>query len=276
MRRGARDALRIARSLSRSLSLSLSLCAWSAAAGQGTDSLKAAITAAPAAAPTAPRAIRVDPARLRAGRALYRVTLVRGDSTDTLGTHSTSQQAVDYAGRRAWLMLEQRGGRATSLDSLVMDSTSGRALHWGGVAPLSHLALELSLDTLYGVIASSQGRVTVKAGVPAGAVLGGAWLALALQQAPLSPSYADSTDLVVADVAGVTVLAASAMVEREETVGTLAGPFDCWVVRLSGSFGDVRLWVAKDGRALVRREQSLARMNAVLVEELVVLDGAAP
>ena len=228
------------------------------------------------AATVASAQLRVDPARLHAGRELYRVSVMHGDTTDTIGTHSVTQSAADYGGRRVWVLAEQRAGRAVSLDSLVIDSASARPVHWGGMLPLSHLALELANDTLYGVIASSQGRASVNAGVPPNAMLTGAGLAEALLQAPLSLIWTDSTSIVVADVAGVAVLPSAVMVEREESVNTLAGRFDCWVVKLAGAFGELRLWVARDGRAIVRREQALPRAGGVLVEELVVLERAAP
>ena len=68
---------------------------------------------------------------------------------------------------------------------------------------------------------------------------------------------------------GVSVIGVELRVAGEDTVTVPAGTFPSWLVVIKGDQVDQRLWIAKDGQAIVKVAISVPQMPGTLMETVL-------
>jgi hypothetical protein len=176
-----------------------------------------------------------------------------------------------YGGQPSWrLTIDGERGRLRFADSLWVGRADLRPQHWGSTQGLGQIAAEFARDSVFGVVTSPVGRLSLQAGLPAGALVNEAMTDAALRILPLAPGYADSVTMLVVDIGALATVRARLSVEGEERVVVPAGLFDAWIVSLTAERGAATYWVAKDSQLVVKVEQVLPQLGGmVLRRELV-------
>ena len=207
---------------------------------------------------------------LKDGTATYATTMsVRGQTMKLTTTRSIQSSEVN--GVRTWRVVEVSSsamGEAT--DTLEMDATTmlpvRRSMKQG---PMTIL-LSFTPDVINGTIAGPMNMpINVK---KTGAVLSdGTGVELPLSTAPLAKGYAAT--LKVFDIMGGQVKEMNVRVTGTEMVATPAGTFNAHVVEvkpIEGGSDGTKIWVATEGRAIVKSETVLpaAMGGGTVVSEL--------
>jgi hypothetical protein len=219
-----------------------------------------------AAAP--PRVL--DASRLRPGSLVYTAHLRRADSTFNIGERTLSVVATTYAGIDAWLLLETTTGppQYALSDSVVVDRSTLRLMHWGSYVDFTRAVAEFRSDSMFGGVTSPASRRTIIAPMPGNTLLTASVTEAALSIYPLIPDLRDSVTVAVIDPARTLTVRAEVAVVGEERVTVAAGTFDCWLVALTTDNGGPTYWVAKNDGTVVRSSRIVPESGGMLTYEL--------
>jgi dipeptidyl aminopeptidase/acylaminoacyl peptidase len=194
---------------------------------------------------------------LKAGTASYSSTMsARGQSLKLTTTRSLQKASLN--GAPVWRIVEVSTspmGEAT--DTLDMDATTLLPLRRSMKQGAMTIGLAFEAGAINGKIAGPMNMpINVK---KSGAVLSdGIGVELPLSTAPLAAGYA--AGVKVFDIMGGRVKDMVARVTGDEKVTTPAGTFDAHVVEVRPAEGGnegVKIWIAKEGRAIVKSETNL-------------------
>lgn len=216
--------------------------------------------------------LRVDASRLVPGQFVYQTVLEKDVSGTQLGTRTVSVAPATYNNAPAWLLLETRSGDAIPMaDSLFVEQTTLRPIHWGSTIARARLSAEFRGDTLFGGASAPAGRKSLVAALPPATLINGVMLEAVLRLLPLQTGWEDSSSTLSVALNGVSALPARISVIGEDRVRVPAGQFDCWVVSVRA--GDVTrgmYWVTKRDPIVVRSALDVPSMGgAQYVSSLV-------
>lgn len=191
---------------------------------------------------------------LKPGSTTYASTMsARGQSLKVTTTRTV--QAAEVNGARAWRIVEVSSspmGEAT--DTLDVDAATMLPLRRSMKQGPMTIGLTFGPDVIDGKIAGPMNMpINVKKSGPV--LSDGTGVELPLSTAPLAPGYA--AGLKVFDIMGGQVKEMTARVTGAEKVTTPAGTFDAHVVEVKPADGGnegMKLWIAKEGRAVVKSE----------------------
>jgi hypothetical protein len=231
-------------------------CVCFASSARGQDSLMI---------PALPFVPHLAPARL-----VYQASVRRGDSLRVLGERSVTVAPANYLGISAWLLIEQTQAPAPFglSDSLFVDRTTLRPLHWSTHVDYVQIVAEFRDDSIFGGMTSPAGRRTIVMGMPGTALVTSAMTEAAVPLFPLAPGFSDSVDVVATDLARTTILRGALTVLGEERVTVPAGTFDAWLVTLTTDAGGPTYWVAKKEHIIVRSTRLVPETGAMLTYDL--------
>ena len=212
---------------------------------------------------SAPRLLHVDPTRLTPGQFVYETVLEHDITATALGSRTVSATPASYNGTNAWLLLESKsGGTISSLDSLFVDQTALRPLHWSSTIGKAHLGIEFRNDSAFGGTNAPSGRQSVFSAVPPATIVNAAMLEMALRTLPLNAAWEDSTTTLSVSLNGVTPLPTRVAVIGEDNVRVPAGQFDCWVVSVrAADLTRGMYWVTKSNPIVVRSALDVPGLN---------------
>ncbi len=194
---------------------------------------------------------------LKPGASSYASTMsARGQSIKVTTTRTI--QPAEVNGTKVWRVVEVSTspmGEAT--DTLDMDAASLLPVHRSMKQGPMTIVISFGPDVIDGKIAGPMNLpINVK---KSGAVLSdGTGVELPLSTAPLADGYA--AGLKVFDLMGGRVKDMTARVTGTEKVTTPAGTYDAYVVEVQPVEGDnegVKLWIAKEGRTIVKSETKI-------------------
>ena len=111
---------------------------------------------------------------------------------------------------------------------------------------------------MFAALKDYQGRGSVAAGIPHGALITPAMVDRLLALVPLSASYRSGASLVNIEDRGPQTVPATLGVEGQEQVLLGAQPVDCWVVVLRTPTTEKRYWVQKSPQRVVKTERQVA------------------
>jgi hypothetical protein len=192
-------------------------------------------------------------AALRPGIFVYETSLERDASTTPLGTRTVNVSQSPIAGSPAWLLLETRTGDAVpGADSLYVDPTTLRPMHWSSTIGQAKLAAEFQGDTVYAGASAPQGRRSVIGAVPPRTIVSTAMLETVLRLLPLQPAWEDSATTLSLSLSGLALYPTRIAVIGEDRVHVGAGDFDCWVVSVHTEVSRGLFWVTKQDPIVVR------------------------
>jgi dienelactone hydrolase len=194
---------------------------------------------------------------LKPGSSSYSSTMsARGQSIKVTTTRVIQPAAVN--GTKVWRVVEVSTspmGEAT--DTLDMDAASMLPVHRSMKQGPMTIVISFGPDAIVGTIAGPMNMpVNVK---KSGAVLSdGTGVELPLSTVPLADGY--TAGLKVFDLMGGRVKDMIARVTGTEKMTTPAGTYDTYVVEVAPVDGDkegVKLWIAKEGRMIVKSETQI-------------------
>ena len=229
------------------------------------------VTAQFAPAPSA-RTLRVDGTRLPRGQFVYETVLEHDLTGTSLGTRTVTMAPAPYKGIGAWLFVESKAGaRIAGTDSLYVESSTLRPLHWSSTIGRARLGLEFRDDSAFGGTSAPAGQRSIVSAVPPGALVNAAMLDAVLRLLPIHAAWEDSANTLSVSLGGLTTLPTRISVIGEDNVRVPAGQFDCWVVSVRAA--DVTrglYWVTKTDPIVVRSALDVPGMNgAQYVSSLV-------
>ena len=218
-----------------------------------------------------PSAAPVASAGLRSGQFTYQATLESGSGTTIIGTRTVTISPATYAGSPAWLLFEARTGDGIGAsDSLFLDFTSLRPVHWSSTLGEARVAAEFRSDTAFGGVTSPVGRRSMVLGMPDRTLVNATMLETMLRLAPLQTVWEDSTSMLSIALGDNAVLPARMSVIGDDRVRVPAGTFDCWVVSVHADQGRGLYWVTKQNPIVVRSAVDVPTLGgAQLVNSLV-------
>jgi hypothetical protein len=222
----------------------------------------AALTAQTPFAST-PRLLHFDPARLTPGQFTYETVLEHDITGTALGSRTVSATPTTYNGANAWLLLESKtGGSIAGLDSLFVDQTALRPLHWSSTIGRAHLGIEFRNDSAFGGTTAPPGRHSVFTALPPATMVNAAMLEMVLRTLPLNGAWEDSTTTLSVSMNDVTPLPTRIAVIGEDNVRVPAGQFDCWVVSVrAADLTRGMYWVTKQDPIVVRSALDVPGLN---------------
>jgi len=194
---------------------------------------------------------------LKPGKASYASTMsTRGQSVKVTSTRTIEPATVN--GTKLWRVSEVNTspmGEAT--DTLEMDAVTMLPIRRSMKQGAMTIGISFGADVIDGKIAGPMNMpINVK---KSGAVLSdGTGVELPLSTAPLAAGYAAS--LKVFDIMGGQVKEMNARVTGTEKVTTPAGTYETHVVEVrpvEGGNEGVKLWIAKEGRMIVKSETTI-------------------
>lgn len=210
-----------------------------------------------------PRMLHFDPSRLTPGQFVYATTLEHDITGTSLGTRVVTAVSTTYNGASAWLLIEAKtGGSIAGLDTLFVDRTGLRPLHWSSTIGRAHLGIEFRNDSAFGGTTAPAGRRSVFAALPPATMVNAAMLEMVLRTLPLNGAWEDSTTSLSVSLNGVTPLPTRIAVIGEDNVRVPAGQFDCWVVSVrAGDLTRGMYWVTKSDPMIVRSALDVPGLN---------------
>jgi hypothetical protein len=212
---------------------------------------------------SSPRLLHFDPTRLTPGQFVYETVLEHDITATALGSRTVSAAPTTYTGTNAWLLLESKsGGTVATVDSLFVDQTALRPLHWSSTIGRAHLGIEFRNDSAFGGTTAPSGRQSVFSAVPPATMINAAMLEMALRTLPLNEAWEDSTTTLSVSLNGVTPLPTRVAVIGEVNVRVPAGQFDCWVVSVrAADLTRGMYWVTKRDPIVVRSALDVPGLN---------------
>ena len=224
------------------------------------------------APPPAARVLRVDGTRLTRGQFVYEAVLEHDITGTALGTRTVTMAPATYNGIGAWLFVESKTGEMIpGTDSLYVESSTLRPLHWSSTIGRARLGLEFRDDSAFGGTSAPTGQRSIVSAVPPGSLVSAAMLEAVLRLLPIHAAWEDSASTLTVSLGGLTALPTRISVIGEDNVRVPAGQFDCWVVSVRA--GDVTrgmYWVTKTDPIVVRSALDVPGMNgAQYVSSLV-------
>lgn len=199
------------------------------------------------------RMLHIDASRLTPGQFIYQAVLEHDITATALGTRTVAVSRASYNGAGAWLLVETKTSESVpALDSLFVDQTSLRPLHWASTIGRARLGLEFRNDSAFGGTNAPAGRRSVFTALPPGTLVNAAMLEMALRTLPLNIGWEDSTTTISVSLNGVSALPTRMAVIGEDNVRVPAGQFDCWVVSVRAADTRGMYWVTKRDAMVVR------------------------
>ena len=210
-----------------------------------------------------PRVLHFDPARLTPGQFSYETVLEHDISGTALGTRVVTATSTAYNGAPAWLLIEAKtGGSIAGLDTLFVDQSGLRPLHWSSTIGRAHLGIEFRNDSAFGGTNAPAGRHSVFSAIPPASMVNAAMLEMVLRTLPLNGAWEDSTTTLSVSLNGVTPLPTRIAVIGEDNVRVPAGQFDCWVVSVrAADLTRGMYWVTKSDPMIVRSALDVPGLN---------------
>jgi hypothetical protein len=231
---------------------------------------------AQAGAPTADTSshrLPIDATRIQPATFTYRSELVRDSAATPLGDQRFVVTSIDYAGTPAFVLARDGWeGVAAMSDSLVVRRSDLRPLHWTSVHGAARIAAEFTPDSIFGVMSSPLGKQNIVLANRADLLVNIMGVDAVLTSLPLALSWRDSASVLLVDAGGTAIAPVTLAVEGEEHVSIASGEYDCWIVSVESERAAERLWVTKQGQIVVRSEQPLPELAALMTRVLVQSD----
>jgi len=216
--------------------------------------------------PPARHVVAIDTTRLQAFQRTFDVSVVRGDSTFSIGQRDVSFAPASYANAPAWLLVESRTGLVPAAESLYL-SPDMRLLHWSSTLGLARMSLEFGADSIFGVSAAPGGRHNIVIGGRPDLIVSLAMIEALLPAVPLSTEWTDSVGVLAVDrVASTIVPGALAVIGEEEVSVDSLSTRPSWVVALRTEASNVLFWVDKETGAVRRIQQNVPAHVGRLIE----------
>lgn len=226
---------------------------------------------------TAVHRLAVDATKIQTARSSYRLQLARDSVISALGDQEFTVTTLDYAGTPAFLLARSgtQGVTSTS-DSLVVRRIDLHPLHWIASQGVARVAVEFTVDSIFGALTSPLGRQNVVLPNRDDLLINMMDVDVILGALPLAAAWRDSAQMLLLDPGGAAITPVSLAVEGEERVTVPAGEFDCWIVSLETERASARVWLTKQGQIVLRSEQVLPELGgATLTRILVQTDSPA-
>jgi hypothetical protein len=222
-----------------------------------------AALAAQAPVAASSRLLHFDPSRLTAGHFSYETVLEHDITGTALGTRVVTATPTSYNGAAAWLLIESKtGGMIAGLDTLFVDQSALRPLHWSSTIGRAHLGIEFRNDSAFGGTNAPAGRRSVFSALPPATMVNAAMLEMVLRTLPLNGAWEDSTTTLSVSLNGATPLPTRVAVIGEDNVRVPAGQFDCWVVSVrAADLTRGMYWVTKTDPIVVRSALDVPGLN---------------
>ena len=194
-----------------------------------------------------------DATLLRPGEFVYETSLERDAASTILGSRTVTVARSTYASSSAWLLLETRSMDALpAAESLFVDPTGLRPMHWSSRLGQARLAMEFRGDTVYGATSAPLARRSIVTTIPSGTFVNAAMLETALRLLPLGTGWEDSAATLSVTLSGQTIVPTGLSVLGEDQIKVPAGTFDCWVVAVHADASRGLYWVTKRDPMVVR------------------------
>jgi hypothetical protein len=213
----------------------------------------------------------VDASRIQPAQFTYRLSILRDSVTEAIGDQRFSISTLDYAAAPALLLARDGAqGVASAADSIVVRRDDLRPLHWIAAHGVARVAVEFTLDSIYGAMTSPLGRQNIVLPNRGDLLVNMMSVDAVVASLPLAPAWRDSASLLAIDAGGAAITPVTLMVEGEEHIAVPSGEYDCWIVSLETERGSERLWVTKQGQIVVRAEQVLPELGGATLSRVLV------
>jgi hypothetical protein len=224
----------------------------------------------PTPQPPAPRIGKVAGSTLQAGRWTYESSVTQNGKSQSLGSRTLTVTPSTYHGAGAWLIVEARAaGAMSAADSLYVTKEDMSPLHRAMHMGVLHIENDFSGDSVTGTVRLPQGSVPVALASRPGLMANGNMLEVILQLLPLRKGWTGSADMLVLGPEGAGSIPVQLEVTGEEQVTVPAGTFDSWIAVVKGNQVDQRIWLAKNGRRIVKVTFGVPQVPGAVAETVL-------
>jgi hypothetical protein len=194
---------------------------------------------------------------------VYETQLEHDITATALGTRVVTVTPSSYNSAPAWLLIESKsGGSVTTLDTLFVDQSTLRPMHWSSTIGQARLGIEFRNDSAFGGTTAPAGRHSIFTALPPATMINAAMLETVLRTLPLNAAWEDSTTTLSVSLNGVSPLPTRIAVIGEDNVRVPAGQFDCWVVSVrAADLTRGMYWVTKQTPIVVRSALDVPGLN---------------
>jgi hypothetical protein len=193
---------------------------------------------------------------LRPGAFVYQLSLHRDTTTMAMGVRTVTVTEAMLGGVASWLIAESRTGTAVQTsDSLYLRRADLTPERWSATIGRAQLAVSFTPDSMFAAVQDYQGRRSLSAAVPPGALISSGMIDRLIEMLPLAPGYRVAATVVQIESGAPRAVPATISVEGEESVALSDATVPCWIVVLRGETAEKRFWVTKDAARVVKSEQ---------------------
>jgi hypothetical protein len=176
--------------------------------------------------------------------------------TMAMGVRTVTVTEAMLGGVASWLIAESRTGTAVQTsDSLYLRRADLTPERWSATIGRAQLAVSFTPDSMFAAVQDYQGRRSLSAAVPPGALISSGMIDRLIEMLPLAPGYRVAATVVQIESGAPRAVPATISVEGEEGVALSDATVPCWIVVLRGETAEKRFWVTKDAARVVKSEQ---------------------